>query len=78
MRKYPKSIVQDFIDGCEYTVDCLVCDGKVYVCSPRSRLSVKDGKSIVGKTFRHERLIALVKKLLIDMGIHGPCNVQCR
>ncbi len=77
LTKFTNSIVQNFVDGIEYTIDCLMYNGKVYVCSPRSRLSVKDGKSIVGKTLRHEPIESLVKNLLIDIGINGPCNVQC-
>lgn len=77
LEQYPNSIIQEFISGMEYTVDCLVYDGGVYVCSPRSRLSVKDGKSMVGKTVYNPDIIALVKDLLVKIGMNGPCNVQC-
>ncbi len=77
LKRYPNSIIQEFISGVEYTIDCLVYDGTVYACSPRSRLSVKDGKSVVGKTVYHPDIIALVKGLLLKIGMNGPCNVQC-
>ncbi len=77
LKKYPKSILQKYIHGVEYTVDCLVHHGKVYVCSPRARLRVKDGKSVVGKTVYHPELIELVSDLVVKIGMNGPCNVQC-
>jgi carbamoyl-phosphate synthase large subunit len=77
MKRHPNSIVQEFISGVEYTVDCLVHHGTVYVISPRSRLNVKDGKSMVGKTVFHPGIITLVKDLLLKIGMNGPCNIQC-
>jgi carbamoyl-phosphate synthase large subunit len=77
LKRYPNSIIQKFISGLEYTVDCLLHNGTVYVCSPRSRLSVKDGKSMVGKSVYHPDIMVLVKDLLLNIGMNGPCNVQC-
>lgn len=77
LTQYPNSIIQKFIFGVEYTVDCLVHDGKIYACSPRSRLNVKDGKSMVGKTVYHPAIESLVTDLLLKIGMNGPCNVQC-
>lgn len=77
LRRYPESIVQEFIEGLEHTVDCLVCKGKVLACVPRARLVVKDGKSVLGRTVEHPRLIDQVKDLLLRIGMNGPCNVQC-
>jgi carbamoyl-phosphate synthase large subunit len=77
LKRYPQSIIQKYISGMEYTVDCLVYGGVIYVCSPRSRLNVKDGKSMVGKTVSHAGVITLVSDLLQAIGMQGPCNVQC-
>ncbi|MFU2207850.1 ATP-grasp domain-containing protein [Solidesulfovibrio sp. C21] len=74
--KYPRAILQDYIEGVEYTVDCLVDRGELLACVPRSRLVVKDGKSMVGKTVDHPRLREAVGELLRAVGMHGPCNVQ--
>lgn len=74
--KHPDSILQDFIPGVEFTVDCLTHEGRLLACVPRIRLSVKDGKSMVGKTVEHPRLIAEVARLLQAIEMNGPCNVQ--
>lgn len=76
LNKFPESIIQEFILGQEYTVDCLVFNRKVYACVPRQRIKVKDGKSVVGKTVYHKKIIEIVEDLLMKIGIDGPCNVQ--
>lgn len=76
LKKHPDSILQDFIPGTEYTVDCLVDKGRLLACIPRVRVVVRDGKTMVGRTVDHPLLRAETARLLSALGMHGPCNVQ--
>lgn len=74
--KFPNNIMQEFIKGKEYTVDCLTHNGEVFALCPRLRMKVKDGKCMVGKTIYSDFLNKEVKRLLLEIGMEGPCNIQ--
>ena len=76
LTKNQASILQEYVTGTEYTVDCLTDHGRWLACVPRVRVSVKDGKTVVGRTVDHPKLSALVTDLLRRLEMHGPCNVQ--
>ena len=76
LAKNPDSILQEYVAGTEYTVDCLADRGQLLACVPRVRVSVKDGKTVVGRTVEHPKLRALVADLLERLEMHGPCNAQ--
>lgn len=70
-------LFQRFIDAEEITADCYVNkNSKLVACVPRSRLKVKDGKSVVGKTLYNIDLINFIDDLLTKIKYKGPCNVQ--
>ena len=71
-------ISQELLTGQEYTIDVL-CDHEhkpVYVI-PRTRLNVKDGKSIMAQTVNHEKIENLVKDICSKINFTGPVNIQC-
>lgn len=74
--KYPDNLIQEFIEGKEYTIDCLAIEGRTIAAIPRIRLNVKDGKTIVGKTIKHLKIIELSEELIKNLKFHGPCNIQ--
>lgn len=76
LAKNPDSVLQEYVAGTEYTVDCLADHGQLLACVPRVRVSVKDGKTVVGRTVDHPKLRALVADLLERLEMHGPCNAQ--
>ncbi|MCX7879307.1 MAG: ATP-grasp domain-containing protein [Ignavibacteria bacterium] len=75
-QKYKNSIIQKFISGTEYTVDCLAIKGETIVAIPRIRILVKDGKSIVGKTVKKNNLMEIARELIKKINFNGPCNIQ--
>ena len=76
-RKYPMSLIQEFIPWREVTVDCYVSRSQVMIgCVPRYRVKVKDGKSVVSETLEDSNMVASVELLLRKLGLVGPCNVQ--
>lgn len=73
-----KPIVQEYIDGTEYTVDCFCdFDGKVITVVPRIRLATRSGEILKGKIDKNADIIADVKKLLQTVGFIGQITVQC-
>lgn len=72
----PEPIVQERLDGSEFTADCLVDrDGRSSVVL-RHRLLVKGGLSMVSRTFHNQAVTDLVIETLAAVGIVGPCCVQ--
>jgi len=75
--KFEDYIVQDFIEGLEYTIDCYsTYEGVFFGGIPRKRIETKAGISTKGVTVRNERLIELCKHFLNTMKFKGACNMQ--
>lgn len=72
-------IVQDFADGDEYTID-IVCDlkGRMIEASPRLRIQTRGGLAVKAVTVRDKALIAYAQKIVEELGIIGPANIQCK
>ena len=75
-------IIQEFIQGTEYTVDVL-CDfnGKVISVVPRERLEIRAGEVSKSRTVKNENIIKktveLIEKLNKEGVVIGPITVQC-
>ncbi|MDY7091189.1 MAG: ATP-grasp domain-containing protein [Actinomycetota bacterium] len=69
-------IVQERIDGAEFTADCLVDrDGNVSVI-PRRRLRVRNGLAMVAATFHDDQVAETVTATLAALEMTGLCCVQ--
>lgn len=76
--KLDEPLIQEFIDGEEYTVDTLSdFDGRLLGAVPRLRIETKSGVSVKGKTVRMPELVELVKNVAEVLPILGPSNIQC-
>jgi carbamoyl-phosphate synthase large subunit len=72
------SIVQEFIEGQEYTVDVLAdMESRVLVAVPRMRIETKAGQCTRGKTVIHAQMVQEVARIVKKAGIKGQCNIQC-
>ncbi len=70
-------IVQEAIDGIEFTVDCFAAaPGRVVAAVPRERIAVKAGVSVKGRTYRHPPIERIVREVVAKSGLQGPANVQ--
>ncbi len=70
-------ISQEFIDGLEYTVDCLFNkDSKPVYIIPRIRMDIKDGKSTKGIVVKHDLIVKYVKQISKEVELIGPINFQ--
>jgi len=69
-------IVQQFIVGKEYTVDCLFDkNGKIIFALPRIRI-VHKGVSIVGKIVKDKDVLLEINKISNKLKFFGPVNIQ--
>jgi len=71
------SIIQEFVEGTEYTVDILASlEGKILQAIPRERIVVKAGQIFKGRVVKDQKLMNLAKEVAKKFGINGPCNIQ--
>ncbi len=73
------AIIQELIDGDEYTIDVLVdFQGRVISIVPRLRLEARSGESSKGTTVKNPALIAAAKHVAESLpGAIGCITVQC-
>jgi carbamoyl-phosphate synthase large subunit len=70
-------IVQEAVDGTEFTVDCFAAaPGRVVAAVPRERIAIKAGVSVKGRTYRHPAIEAIAREVVEKSGLAGPANVQ--
>jgi len=75
----PGFVVQEYLDGEEYTVD-VISDlaGEVLAISPRIRTKIYGGLSVRGITVNDEEIQHWTKKIVESFSMVGPSNVQCK
>lgn len=77
-RHFQGSIIQQFIEGKEYTIDIVAsCAGEILQAVPRERIAVKAGMSYKGRTTKDSKLIDYGKAVAKKFRIDGPANIQC-
>jgi len=77
-KKVANPIIQEFIDGTEYTIDILAdLDGNPLSIVPRARLQVESGISVKGTTVYDENAIAFAGKIAKELKLIGPSCIQC-
>ena len=71
-------ISQEQLKGQEYTIDtlCNAIGEPIYII-PRKRLTVRDGKSLVGITVKSEMIEYWVRRICENVTFTGPINLQC-
>jgi carbamoyl-phosphate synthase large subunit len=71
-------IVQEFVDGCEITID-VVCDlsGKVLSVVLRKRLEVRAGEVSKGVTVHDDRILKDSVRICKALETIGPACIQC-
>jgi carbamoyl-phosphate synthase large subunit len=77
IRQVPSPIIQEYIEGAEYTVNVVSDDkGRVIDALPIKRLKVRIGLSVVAEPELNFGLIQETKKIVQALGLVGPSNVQ--
>jgi carbamoyl-phosphate synthase large subunit len=72
-------VVQEFLDGPEYTIDVLCgFDGAPLSIVPRERAVIRAGVTDRGRTVSSPALIDLATRVCAALPFGGPLNIQCR
>jgi carbamoyl-phosphate synthase large subunit len=70
-------LIQDFIEGQEYTVDLVVApDGEILAVAPRIRVEVRAGQSYKGVTADDADIEEAARRCAAALGITAQANVQ--
>ena len=78
-RRVPNCLVQEFIEGTEYTADVLVdFDRRVRCVVPRRRIETRAGEVSKSVTVKHPEIIAQSRRLIEKLGAGpGVITIQC-
>lgn len=78
-KRIKKPIIQEYLEGREYTVDCLTdLEGKLLFCIPRERLETKAGVSIKGKIVKNKKIEKIALKISEKLKFRGPFFFQLK
>ncbi len=78
-RKIKNPIIQEYLEGKEYTVDCLANKkGDLLVSVPRTRIETKGGISVKGKIIKDKRLENIAKRISDKFNFYGPFFFQIK
>lgn len=78
IKRVNEPIVQEFIDGEEYTIDILTDRaGNAISVVPRIRINTESGVSVKGKTVKDKELIIYSRQIVKELKLFGPSNIQC-
>jgi carbamoyl-phosphate synthase large subunit len=71
------TMVQRFMDGPEYSIDCLSdLSGRCLNAIPRTMIESRGGESIKGTVLDDPELVELGRRVVEALGVRGPCTVQ--
>jgi len=77
LKNMDQMISQEFIEGIEYTIDCLFDrNGEPIYIIPRKRIDIKDGKSTKGIVIKHDLIVVYIQKIAKKIKLEGPINFQ--
>src|SRR5579884_824384 len=71
------TMVQRFMDGPEFSIDCLSdLDGRCLNAIPRTMIESRGGESIKGTVIDDRELVELGRSVVETLHVRGPCTVQ--
>lgn len=71
-------VVQEYLQGPEYTIDMLCEQGRPVSIVPRERVVIRAGVMDRGRTVKDPVLMALAVDCAAALEFHGAVNIQCR
>jgi carbamoyl-phosphate synthase large subunit len=78
IKKVNQPIIQEFVEGREYTVDILADkDGNALSIVPRLRLETESGISVKSQTVKDEEIIDYSRKIVKELRLFGFSCIQC-
>ncbi|MBI3939309.1 MAG: ATP-grasp domain-containing protein [Acidobacteria bacterium] len=74
----PDAIIQDFVEGAEYTIDVLTdLKGELICALPKVRIEVKAGMQVKGRTVGDPLLVEYARKVSRLFDLTPRVNIQC-
>ncbi|MFB0566154.1 MAG: ATP-grasp domain-containing protein [Candidatus Aminicenantaceae bacterium] len=78
-KRIEKPIIQEYLEGKEYTVDCLAdMNGKLIISIPRERIETRGGISVKGKIVENKKLNEMAERISGKLSFRGPFFFQAR
>jgi carbamoyl-phosphate synthase large subunit len=78
LENFDEQVVQEFIEGDEYTIDILADkDGNALSIVPRIRIQTESGVSVKGLTVNDPEIIEYCRKIAKELKLFGPSCIQC-
>lgn len=77
-KPFPSLVVSEYLPGKEYTVDCLVENGKTQCIIPRSRDKMNNGISVAGTIEKNQEIIDYCRSILDSLPLDGPIGIQVK
>jgi carbamoyl-phosphate synthase large subunit len=77
IKKIQNPVIQECIDGIEYTVDILATPNTIIGAVARERMQTKVGISVLARTVHNPHVVELACRAALAFEAVGPCNVQC-
>ncbi|MBR4177821.1 MAG: ATP-grasp domain-containing protein [Bacilli bacterium] len=74
-KKVPNAIIQEFIEGEQYTIDAFF-DEITRVVVPRKRVKVRDAEVVEASICLDKKLIEIGEKVADSLKVLGPINIQ--
>ncbi|NNJ55863.1 MAG: ATP-grasp domain-containing protein [Bacteroidia bacterium] len=78
MKSFPELLISEYLPGDEYTVDCLVSNGRTEVIIPRKRLKMNNGISVEGIIENNQKVIDYCEAILSTLKLDGPIGIQVK
>ncbi|MFT6816154.1 MAG: carbamoyl-phosphate synthase large subunit [Sphingobacteriales bacterium] len=77
-KELPELLVSEVLPGDEYSVDCLVDNGKAMLVVPRKRTKIQAGISVSGEFVKNQSIIDYCTKIVELLKLHGMIGVQVK
>jgi hypothetical protein len=75
-REWPELLVMEFVEGMEYTVDCLCMDGRVLLTQVKSNEQARWGVTVRGELVDRPDLVEQVERILQVIPLSYCVNLQ--
>jgi carbamoyl-phosphate synthase large subunit len=77
-KPFPELVVMEYLPGAEYSVDCVVEQGKPRIIIPRIREKTVNGISVQGTFVKDEAVISYCKDIIEAIGPDGNIGIQVK
>lgn len=74
----PPMLVSEYLPGDEYSIDCVVKNGKAIITLPRKRTEIRAGISVRGEFIKNDEIIKYCEKIVEALNLEGNIGLQVK